>query len=211
MPARFALFALFLAATPCKAQKWTGAIKIGTAYTTLSGNLIAGQTDWEPLTGLAAGSAIGFDFANGLILQLDITYVRKGAAAQIMFQGMPARIQSDLTYLELPLLVHGMFKSGSRFHPRLFAGPALAFQLESHLTHSAATGGGSITEKDESIHLLDVGAVVGAAIEIVSVGQRFFLEARYYHGFTDITEPHPVLGDSEIAHRSLVVLTGVVF
>lgn len=220
MLARLALvtYTLHMLALPSAAQQWAGAIKFGGALTTYSGDLAAGSTDWGYRAGIAGGGAIGYDFGNGLIAQLDITYVRKGATTDVTQVGIPTKLRSDLTYLVLPLSLQFRFFAGGRIHPRLFVGPAAAFQLEAriHLTTQESNGGGrnfrlTQSEVDESIERIDLGAVAGAALEIEWGSQRILVEARYYAGLQDITKPHDVLGDTTIRNNGLLLLAGFVF
>ncbi len=209
---------LHILALPSAAQQWVGAIKFGGALTTYSGDLAAGSTDWGYRVGIAGGGAIGYDFGNGLLAQLDITYVRKGATTDVMQVGIPTKLRSDLTYLMLPLSLQFRFFTGGRVHPRLFVGPAAAFQLEAriHLTTQESSGSGrnprlTLSEVDESIERVDLGAVAGAALEIEWGSQRILVEARYYAGLQDITKPHEVLGDTTIRNNGIVLLAGFVF
>lgn len=220
MLARLALVTctIHVMALPSAAQQWTGAIKLGGALTTYSGDLAAGGTDWGYRAGIAGGGAIGYDFGNGLLAQLDITYVRKGATTDVVQAGRSTRLRSDLTYLTLPLSLQFRFFTGGRLHPRLFVGPAAAFQLEAriHLTTQETSGSGSNlrltqSEVDDSIERVDLGAVAGAALEIEWGSQRILIEARYYAGLQDITKPHEVTGDTTLRNNGIVLLAGFVF
>ena len=205
------ILAALLVVAPVSAQQWTGSLKVGGAITNFSGDLASGNTDWDYRTGLAAGGALGYDFGNGFIPQLEATYVRKGAATDVDFNGIPARIRSDLTYLTFPLLLQYRFDTGGYVHPRLFAGPMVAFQLDAHLTFEARTDGVEITEEDDSIESRDFGAVAGAALEIDVADQRLSVEARFSFGMSDITKPDPDLGDTTLKNQGVVILVGFVF
>lgn len=200
-----------LAVAPAYGQQWTGSIKIGGAVTNFSGNLASGNTDWDYRTGLAAGGALGYDFGNGFIPQLEATYIRQGAAADVDFNGVPARIRSDLTYLAFPLLLQYRFDTGGYVHPRFFAGPMVAFQLDAQLTFEARQDGVEVTEPDDSIESRDFGAVAGAALEIDVADQRLSLETRFFFGMTDITKPDPDVGDTTLKNQGVVILVGFVF
>ena len=196
---------------PAQAQQWTGSLKLGGAVTTFSGDLAAGNTTWDPRTGLAAGGAVGYNFGNGFIPQLEITYIRQGASTDIDFDGIPERIRSDLTYLQIPLLLQYRFDTGGYLHPRFFAGPMVAFQVDAHLTFRVPESNVSQTDEDDSIESRDYGAVAGAALEIDVADQRLSLEARFSLGMTDITKPNEDDVDTTLKNRGLVFLVGIVF
>jgi len=210
LPLLGALAALSIA-HPAHAQQWTGSIKLGGAVTSFSGDLASGNTSWDPRVGLAAGGAIGYDFGNGFVPQLEIIYVRKGASTDASLDNIPLRIRSDLTYLTFPLLLQYRFDTSGYVHPRIFVGPMVAFQLDAQLAVKAQEGTFEQREEDDSIESRDFGAVAGAALEIDVSGQRVSVEARLSFGTTDITKPNEQGQDTTLKNQGLIFLVGVVF
>ena len=205
------ILALLCVTMPAQGQQWTGSIKIGTAITNFSGDLASGNTDWDPRVGLAAGGALGYDLGNGFIPQLEVTYVRMGAATDVVFDGIPARIREDLTYLSFPLLLQYRFDTSGYIHPRIFAGPMVAFQLDANITFDGTEGDIFQSEEDDSIEDRDFGAVGGVALEIDMAGQRLTVETRLTFGMNDITKPNDDGTDTTLKNQGVVFLIGFVF
>jgi len=202
-------------ALPIHAQQWTGALKMGGTVTRFSGETVSEDTNFEPRTGLAGGAAIGYDFGNGFAPQLEFLYVRKGAYFDADIQVgetlVPLRIRSDITYLEVPLLLLYRFETGGYVHPKLFAGPMIAFRLNARI--QLRTRGSDITqaEDDNSLEDRDFGAVAGGGVEFDLSGQRLSVEARVALGMADITKPDPDFGDVKRHNQGIEILVGFVF
>ncbi len=215
MKRRLFLFLGMLAALsivpPIHAQRWLGSIKLGSAITNFTGDLASGETDWDPRYGLAAGVAVGYDMGNGFIPQIEATYVRQGAATNVVFEGIPARLRSDLTYLSIPLLLQYRFDTSGYVHPRIFAGPMVAFQLDAQLSLKADDTGVELNEADDSIESRDFGVVAGAALEIDVGSQRLTVESRFSFGFSDITKPNEEGVDTTLKNQGVILLVGIVF
>ena len=90
-------------ATPAHAQRWTGALKAGSAISQFEGDTFSGA-EFEPRVGLVGGVTVGLDFSTGFALLSEAIYARKGAYFDLLLNDRPTRIRSDLTYLEIPLL-----------------------------------------------------------------------------------------------------------
>ncbi len=205
------MLAALSVAAPARAQRWIGSIKIGSAITTFNGDLSSGDTNWDPRVGLAAGGALGYDFGNGFVPQIEATYVRQGASTDVVFGGVPTRLRSNLTYLSVPLLLQYRFDTGGYVHPRIFAGPMVAFQLDAGITLRAKESDVELNEQDDSIEDRDFGAVAGAALEIDVASQRLSLEARLSFGLTDISKPNEDGRDTTLKNQGIVFLIGFVF
>ena len=207
----FGMIAALTVVAPAHAQRWSGSIKVGSIISTFNGDLASGSTRWDPRVGLVGGGAFGYDFGNGFVPQIEFIYVRKGALTDIDLDGTPSRIRSDITYLEAPFLLQYRFDTGGYVHPRLFAGPMAAFQLDATLTTRAKGTDLEITDVHPSLEKRDFGVVAGAALEIDVGSQRLSVEARLSMGMADITKPNDAGANPSLKNQGVLLLIGFVF
>ena len=191
------------------AQQWTGAVKIGAVSSSFTGDLDFGPTTWNRATGFAASVAFGLDLGRGLLPQAELHYVQMGAETAARFQEIPVILNFDLTYLSIPLLLQYRLRTRGKTYPRLFAGPFLAFKMESYLTLTEREGGLAIIEQDQSVESMDYGTTAGVALDIEFAAQLLTAEARYTRGMRDVSRPDPVLGDPQLKNTGLVFMVGL--
>ena len=205
-----AVFIVLTAAMPAHAQRWTGALKAGGAVTQFSGETFT-NVEFDPSVGIVGGMTLGYDFGTGLAILPEVLYVRKGARFDVLLGDTPTRIHSELTYLEIPVLAQYRFETNGYLHPKLFAGPTIAFKLDSIIEFRSQGSDLIQEEEDDSIEDRDFGAVVGAGIEVEVGDQRLSFEARASFGLADITKPDLNQGDPSLRNTGIVFLVGVVF
>lgn len=205
-----ALLVVLTTTTSARAQRWTGALKAGGAVTQFSGETFTG-VDFDPSVGIAGGMTLGYDFGTGLAILPEVLYVRKGAAFDTVFGETPTRLTSELTYLEIPVLAQYRFETSGYLHPKFFAGPMVAFKLNSRIEIEVEESDLIQEEEDDSIEDRDFGAVVGAGVEVEMGDQRLSFEARASIGLADITKPNPEEGDPSLRNTGIVFLVGIVF
>jgi opacity protein-like surface antigen len=200
------------AATPAEAQRWVGALKAGGAITNFSGETRTDVT-FDPRVGLAGGGALGYDFGTGFAILPELLYVRKGAYFDTLLGEIPTRIRSDLAYLEVPVLAQYRFETNGYVHPKVFAGPMVAFLLDSRIEIRALGSDLTQNESDDSIESRDFGAVVGAGVEVEVGDQRLSFDARASLGMADITRPSddPGLSNPSLHNRGIEFFIGIVF
>lgn len=203
------LAAALLLCTSASAQQWAGAVKIGAVSSTFIGNLDIGPTSWDRKTGFAASVAFGLDLGRGLLPQAELHYVQMGAETAALYQDVPVILNSDLTYLSLPLFLQYRLRTRATAYPRLFAGPFAAFKMESYLTITPREGGLAIIEQDQSVESLDYGVAFGLALDFEFAAQLFTVEARYTRGMRDVSRPDPLLGDPQLNNAGLVFMVGL--
>ena len=197
-------------ATPAHAQRWVGALKAGSAITQFSGETLT-SVDFDPRVGLVGGLAVGFDFGTGFAVLSEAIYARKGAYFDILLNDRPTRIRSDLTYLEIPLLAQYRLETSGYVHPKIFAGPMIAFLLDSRIEFRDKGSDLAQIEEDGSIEGRDFAVVFGAGVEVEVSDQRLSFEARAELGRADITKPDPDLGNPELHNTGIMILVGIVF
>lgn len=213
----FLVFLLFV--SPSYAQTITGQIRLGSSITSFSGQ---SQSTISPRAGLTAGVSLGYDFYNGLIIQADILYTTKGAYLEGEIDvdddgipDVPIRARSDLTYLDVPLLLVYRFQNKGTVHPRFFVGPSVNLKLNSKIRFGPPGGELSQTEDDDSIKRLDYGGVAGAGLDIEVGSQIVTVEVRGILGLSTINKPQEAVGpnptSSEFKNTGVVILLGIAF
>lgn len=191
------------------AQQWAGAVKIGAVSSAFVGDLDIGPTTWDRQTGFAASVAFGLDLGRGLLPQAELHYVQMGAGTAVLYQDVPVTLNSDLTYLSVPLFLQYRLRTRATAYPRVFAGPYVAFKMESYLTLAPREGGLAIIEQDQSVESVDYGVALGLALDFEVAAQLFTAEARYTRGMRDVTRPDPLLGDPQLTNTGLVFMVGL--
>ncbi len=197
-------------ATPAHAQRWTGALKAGAAITQFSGETLT-SVDFDPRVGLVGGMTLGYDFGTVFAILPEVLYVRKGAYFDVLLGDIPTRVRSDLTYIEVPVLAQYRFETSGYLHPKIFAGPMIAFMMDSRIEFRAQGSDLTQDEEDDSIESRDFGAVFGAGVEVEVSDQRLSFEARASFGMADITKPGLDQRDPSLRNTGIVFLVGVVF
>ena len=192
---------LLIGSETASAQQITGGLKFGLTHTTFSGNLIAGETTWESVTGIAGGLTSEWHLIGGLSLVGEILYLRMGAKTEILEGSSPYLLTSRSAYLSSPILVQYRFRSSRVIRPRIFIGGAALILLESAIILESRTDGQIFIEEDESIKSFDYGPMAGLGLDFYLSSQRLSLETRYYRGQRDVTKPASDIVESTVLNN----------
>jgi hypothetical protein len=181
-------------------------------------------------TGFAAGAAIIYNFSSMFGLQLEPTYMQKGAKLHIPYTDVGLILEVEQTievnYIDIPVLFRVSF--GEDFiKPYLLAGGYIAFPLEDGTTtlDNLIGNGQDITEllPDETLDLfkpelvtnsIDYGLNFGAGVDFPLGIIDIFLEAQYSIGFSKLTEEYFIFPDilnPDIKNRGLQIKAGLLF
>ncbi len=194
-----------LAAGPALGQTLEPGFHLGLAATTFSGDA---NTEFNFRSGFSAGVSLGITFPSGLAIQPEVRYALKGAtsdSATIADVEQPLDVKSTISYLEVPVLVVYRFDTGGGIRPKVFAGPFLAWKLDSTIEWGLASGGTRMKETDSSVQSRDVGFVVGAGLEFDFAGERLVFGARATLGRSDIRD-RP---DAPLRNTGIELFTGL--
>jgi len=165
-------------------------IKVGINGSSLRGNT---ESDFSPIVRFAGGAGISFELRNGFYLQPEVLYIVKGSRIEGRIpisdisppDSVDAIATSDLTYLEIPILLVYKFRS-AKLHPHLFVGPSFSFKMDAQLRTRAAEGGIEFTEEDDSVENRDIGIVFGAGIEFDVGTETVVIDLRSTIGLTNV-------------------------
>jgi hypothetical protein len=183
-----------LAAVPSQAQGLQWGFKGGVNMANIS--VEDGEELEDSRTGLALGGFVAIPFSPMFALQWEALYSMKGDADEE--DGL--EVEANLDYIEVPVLLKATFLPEGSARPFIYAGPAVAFNMnaEAELSGEDDTGEELSLEVDldDQINSIDFGLAVGGGVEFPIMGgaNAIGLEVRYTHGLMDINEAE---GDEE--------------
>ena len=165
----------------------TGGLKIGMNSANLHGEAIkklkeeVGQ-ELQSKWGLCAGGFIRFNIGKIFAIQPEFLYTMKGAKFEETILGETMKLEMNLSYLEIPVLVKLMIPTPGGIKPCLFAGPALAIKLsgKTRLEYAGETEEEDIEEMKDT----DFGLIIGAGVDF----GKLTVDLRYVLGLTTISE-----------------------
>ncbi len=158
---------MFLAPQASHAAGLKGGVELGLNYSTFMGS---DATDAKSKAGFAIGGFLNVGFTDLISLQPELLYTQKGASDSQT---------TNISYLEIPILVKFSFLTDKKVSPNVFVGPSLAFLL------AADTGGPDISS---NLNGFDYGAVIGAGVNIGLGGGALIVNLRYDYGLADIAK-----------------------
>jgi hypothetical protein len=182
-------------------------------------NLGMGFLEPRMIVAPKAGVYAEFPLGNGLVFAPELDYTQKGfrvkESTNVDVFGLNVPIGAEaitrLDYLDMPLLLKYQFGTG-RVRGYLKAGPTLGYAVDGKVTTRLNS---VIDIKIAEIPLntqgtlynaFEVGGLVGAGIEVPTVSGKFFVDASFSQGFSDIMN-EPVI-DLRVKNRALGVGIG---
>ncbi len=170
---------------------------------TLTGGDVPGKAN---LVAYSAGAFVRVPFDAAWSLQTGLEYAVKGQKATDNTGSAPVTMKLELKYIEIPVLLHVATTDNPSFKLYGEAGPAFSFKESCSV--SGATQGVTVSASCTEFGTLrsyDIGAMVGAGVEIPIGAQAILVGARYNAGLVAISE-----GDTE-KNRVLQFLIGLKF
>jgi len=172
-------------------------------------NYVEGDVE-DMKMGFVGGGYATAHFAKQFGVRLEALYVQKGGTGDLTgeFDGFPFQVEMSfkLDYIEFPLLAVVSFPAGTSGTFDLFAGPAVAFNLNAELEVEAE--GQSASEDIENASSTDFGGVVGAGFTLALTSVNLFADARWEWGFTNIVDSDL---DADIKNNAFGFMIGVGF
>ncbi len=208
---------------PIEAQEISAGVRGGFNSSELANKIV----DFGGRGGLSIGIFGNFSFASGFGLMPEIYFTQKGSDGTVprIAIGEDSLVISStdfktrINYLEIQLpLVYGGTVGSARTHPRIYAGPAFAFEL-SCSTEQGVQGAQVEADCEEEIQTpdgpqlafvetnkFDVGILFGAGLDIDTGAGMVTVDLRYNFGLANINSERG--GEFSIENRSLQVLVG---
>jgi hypothetical protein len=162
-------------------------------------------------TSLGFGGFARFGLAPRLSVQPEALYVGKGFGDET--DGIDATFELD--YLQIPVLLQYHVPVEGDISPRLFAGPALAFNLGCDV--SGGDGSTSVSLScdafsdfgvDLEARTVELALVFGGGVDIAAGSTTVTLDGRYDMGLSDVLE---IEGVSGLKNRAWELFAGVGF
>lgn len=203
-----------LVASPGLAQNWSAGVKGGIDFANLGGDV----EDLDSKLGFSVGATLGARLHEYFSLEILAQYVQKGAEEE----ELGIKVENSLDYFEV--LVPATLTipiENSPLTPRLFAGPAVAFESSCKVS---AEGGGVSAEldcdqisdftgdPDDNIETksVDFGVFFGGGFDFrIGTGALTF-DALYNLGLTNINDIEGA-EDFEIKNKNIQLLVGYKF
>jgi hypothetical protein len=148
-------------------------------------------------TGFLIGGFATIDFGAPVLVQPELTYVQKGASAEIN----DSDITQKLDYIEIPVLVKYKIPAGG-FSPNLFAGPALGFNI------NAERSNGDTQDISDSTSGTEFGLYLGAGADFGLSAGTLSVDARYNLGLSNILDTD---GDASQNNQGFMITAGFAF
>ncbi|MCK4571978.1 PorT family protein [candidate division WOR-3 bacterium] len=186
---KLAIVLVLLLSTSVFAQGLAFGVKGGINYATLSGDDVV-DAEWK--LGFAAGAVAAFDVMDMLVIQGEVLYSMKGA-------GYEGDISTDLTYIEIPVLLKYSIPMAGMIAPNLFIGPSLGILL------SAESNDVDVKENTKS---MDYGLVFGAGVDFDLGTGKVTVDARYNYGLTSIDD---TAAELDVKNGGISVMVGYLF
>lgn len=207
--AALVLLMMFADAQTADAQ-WRASLRAGVTGSTLTGDT---DTDFSAVTRLSGGGSLSYLYPSGFVIEPGLHYVIKGANADGEVDGLPGASEAvpveatfDLAYLEVPLFFGYVFERRGAIHPKVFAGPVMAFNLDSQVTYRAKAGGPEFSDTDDSVRDRDFGIAAGVGVEWEVGSERIMFGLQSTFGLSNARTAEPALHN-----RSLGFFTGIIF
>lgn len=185
------------------AAQWRAQMNVGVAGSTLRGDASSDRSVIGRLTG---GGGLQYTSPTGIIFEPGLQYTVKGAGLEGTIDGIPVRAQSEITYLEMPLLVGYRWDASRRLQPKILVGPAIAWQLDAQISYRAESGGIRQRQSDDSVQNRDMGLMVVLGSEIGIGSETLVAGFRGVFGLTNIRTVNP-----ELYNTTAGLFVGIMF
>ena len=178
----------------------------------------------SPKPGFALGTIININFTPNLGLQIEPTYMQKGASVKIstIEEGYDIKVETTIkaSYIDVPILFRATFILGD-VNPYIIVGVAPAFLVDDfkeeleNFTVDGIDLTNSFTEKEIEIqsNSFDLAANFGAGVSIPLGNIILFLEGQYSLGLLNVNdeEPEPEYDPTKITNKGFQIKAGVTF
>lgn len=157
--------------------------------------------------GALTGVFLQFPLGTALAIRPELLFALKGGQAVVSVNGVPNDIDTELAYLELPLLLRAALPTGA-VRPVLFAGSALALRIGCDFSRIQRTDSSRVTcgrDDTSEVRQWDLGLVGGAGVEFRLRRATMALEARYTMGIRQVLE------SVDLKNRAFGVTLGLTF
>jgi hypothetical protein len=198
------LLALGMSALPQSVHaQFKAAIHLGMTGSSFRGGNLKGTS---PIVKFGGGAALRYEYPSGFEFESGLFYTVKGSNLEGQYGEIPIEGTSEITYLEIPVLLGYRFLSNPKFSPRIYAGPAMAFKNDAQIRFNAVGSDIEQQEEDLSVESRDLGLMVGTDVNMPFGSEVLNFGIRSTFGFSNARTEKP-----EIYNTSISLLVGIVF
>ena len=183
--------------------QFQGFFQIGMTGSTFRGGNLASTS---PIFRLSGGGGIRYRYASGFEFETGLNYAVKGSELEGTIDEIPIIGVSEITYVELPVLMGYRFNSFTKYKPRIVVGPSMAFKTDARISFHAPGSDFEQSESDETVEDRDLGLLVGADIIVPFKGETLTFGLRSVLGFSNARSEKP-----ELYNTSFGLFGGIVF
>jgi hypothetical protein len=158
--------------------------KGGLAVTTFRG---ADTDNIEARTSWFGGVFTNFQLGKAIALQPEFLLTERGA--DVTSNNVRSNIR--INYFEIPVLIKARLPLANEvIFPHILAGPNFGFRTNVDLTGTDTNSGVAVEANTDDVRRSDVGALVGAGIDIQTQGSGVFftIDGRYGWSFADFSD-----------------------
>lgn len=186
-------------------------VKGGMSLGTLTGKGVEDMDSGSTVGMKPAFNGYGFfsaDLSSNLGLQAELGYVSKGKVWKDPDNDKNS-ISMNFSYLEIPLLVKGMFPMGA-VKPMIYAGPTFGLMLSSTIGEKSDSPSfdTTITIEDSLRNGFEMGIALGGGTSYEVGPGAIILDIRYTIGLTSLLKLTQDAKDAGIKEEDIVMKTG---
>jgi hypothetical protein len=181
------LFAASLYAPTASAQGIKLGVKGGVNIADVGGSDVSVLGTTETKAGLIAGAFAEFMIGNMFAIQPEVLYSQKGT--KVTEQGVEGKFKLD--YVEVPLLLKVNIPiEGSKVHPHVYAGPAVALKASCKIEASGGGASASVDCEDAGAEITstDFGVAFGGGVSVDVGGAEVGIDVRYTLGLRTVDD-----------------------
>lgn len=150
--------------------------KAGATVTTLAGS---DAQNVNAKLGYLGGVFVNLQAAPWFTVQPEVIVSQKGAT----YTRDNTKTELNLHYIEVPVLAKIRIPIDKVFYPHVLAGPNVAFNTDARYVSTDSQSGTVVQGDGDNFRKADVGAVVGAGLDIQSKRVFFTVDGRYGYAF----------------------------
>ncbi len=191
-----ALTLMLISGAMAQEKTWSIGPEVGVSISSYGGDAGTNETK----VGAIGGLFLTYSIANTFAITSKLLYSQKGA----YFPSIDNK--QTLNYFEVPVIGRFFLNKSGNFRPNIFLGPSFGF-----LTGVTNKVGSADRISDDnfksSFNTFDLGITAGLGLNFLIANETYFIiDARYTHGFSDITKAAGVVNNN-----SLGVTAGISF
>jgi hypothetical protein len=183
--------------------QFKAAIQLGMTGSTFRGGNLENNS---AIVRFGGGAALRYEYPSGFEFETGLFYVTKGSGLEGTYFQIPIEGTSEITYIEVPLLIGYRFMRTSRFSPRVYAGPAMAFKTDAQIKFNAKGSDIIQQEEDLTVEDKDLGLMFGVDVNTQFGSETLNFGIRTTLGYSNARTAKP-----EIYNSSIAAMVGIVF